>query len=110
MKNERKNELVQQIIIELKTKSIVDGKPLFKRLATELESPRKNKRAVNLDNIAKHVRDGEVAVVPGKVIGDAKVKCEIYAYQWSQKAGTNNKIYSLRDLIKKNPKRCRIIG
>ena len=110
MKNERKNEVVQHIIRELKTKAISEGKPLFKRIATELEAPRKNKRSVNLASVAKNIRAGEIAVVPGKVIGDTKVKCEIYAYQWSQKAGANNKIYSLMDLIKRNPKRCRIIG
>jgi large subunit ribosomal protein L18e len=107
-----KNEELENLIKELKTKSIEEKVPFWKRIATDLEKPRKNKRSINVEKIDKVVKEGEIAVVPGKVIGEAKSQREIVAFDFSAKAKQNNKTSTLRELMKKNPKasKCRIVG
>jgi ribosomal protein L18E len=107
-----KNEQLDSLIKELKTKAIQEEAKIWKRVATDLEGPRKNLRVVNIEKIDKVVREGEIAVVAGKVIGDGKSQREIAAYQFSQKVKDNNKVISLKELLNKNPKgsKCRIVG
>jgi len=71
------------------------------------------------DKIEKYLRDGETAVVPGKLLslGNLTKKAEIAAYQASQQtkekiAKANAKFLTIPELMKKNPKgeKVRIIG
>jgi|SRR3989338_7243882 len=111
-KIERKNPLLQELITELKIKAAKENVKLWRRLATDLEKVRKNMRVVNVDTIKKNIRKGEIAVVPGKVIGDSSVENEIAVFQSSASVKKNNKVLSLKDLMNKNPKgkMCRIFG
>jgi len=107
-----KNEQLQLLIKEMKTKAIQEKLPFWKRIATDLEGSTKNMKVVNVEKIDRVVREGEIAVVPGKVIGDAKSNREIVAYKFSQTVKKNNKTLNFMDLMKKNPKahKCRIVG
>lgn len=107
-----KNEQIESLIKELKAKSIQEKVPFWKRIASDLEKHTRDMHAVNIRKIDNVVRDGEIAVIPGKAIGDAKVNREIVAYKFSQTVKKNNKTMTLHDLMKKNPKasKCRIVG
>lgn len=92
---------------------------LWRALAEELSRPRKNRREVNLEKINKYSRDGEVVVVPGKVLGEGNLdhKVTIAAYKFSSSAikkieEAGGKHITLDELLKTNPKgsNVRIIG
>ena len=51
-----------------------DNKAIWKRVAQELARPRRRRRAVNLSRINRYVKDNEVAIVPGKVLGAGKLE------------------------------------
>ncbi|MCD6547218.1 MAG: 50S ribosomal protein L18e [Nanoarchaeota archaeon] len=94
-------------------------KPIWKRVASDLERPRRIRRIVNLSRINRYTKDGDVVVVPGKVLGDGilEKKIEIAAFQFSQSAKEKIKLsgssaISIQELIKKNPegKGVKIIG
>lgn len=91
--------------------SIEKKADFWKKVAEELEKPRRNMREVSIAKIAKVVKKGETAVVPGKVLGSGKVDVEVAAYAASASAKKENKILMLNDLMKKNPagKGCRIV-
>ncbi|MBW3010696.1 hypothetical protein KY335_05805 [Candidatus Woesearchaeota archaeon] len=107
-----KNKELTNMIQEIKTLAIKQESKFWKRIATELEKPRKNMRVVNVGKLKNVVRKGEIAVIPGKVIGTGKYEGDIAAYQFSETVLKNNKTMFLDELMKKCPKgqKCRIIA
>ena len=95
------------LISELKKQK----EPIFKRLASELSRPSRNRRSVNLSRIEANVAKDEVAVVPGKVLGSGELTKKITIAAWQFSDGAREIIksagadaISLQDLIKKKPK------
>lgn len=84
---------------------------LWKRLAEELERPTRQMPSVNLVKLAKYVRDGETALVPGKVlsVGTLGKKMTVAAFQFSHAAeekirAVKGEVLSIEELLQKNPK------
>ena len=116
---EYKNQQLQGLIQELKKKAIEADVNLFKRLASELEGPTRTRRVVNLSKISQVTKEGDMVVVPGKVLssGDLDHKLTIVAYQFSSSALTKirdakARALGLPELLKENikGKRIQIIG
>jgi len=111
---------LQNLIQDLKVFGGKNNINLWKRIAKELEAPRRRRRKVNLYRINKTIRDNEIALVPGKVLslGELHKKVTVAAYQFSgnakEKINHIGKAISIRELIEKYPdpkgKRIRIIG
>ena len=114
-----KNNTITTLTQELKKLSLEKKAPFWKRIATELEKPSRNKRVVNLWKIEKVCKDDETIIVPGKVLGDGNLnkKVTVVALNYSKDAKkklTDSKVSFMtnQDLMKKNPeaKGVRIIG
>lgn len=91
---------------------------IWKAVAKKLEKPSKNWAEVNIGKIVRHIRKGEIALVPGKVlgVGEAK-KIEVAAWKFSKSARqkiekAGGRCYSLVEIVEKNPKgsNIRILG
>lgn len=102
----RKNnpELVETIIHAKKQTKWLE-------VAGILSSPRRNKIALNLDEIDKESKEGDTIVVPGKVLGEGEIskKLRIAALSFSQEARRKLKdkkaeIMTILEEIKQNPK------
>jgi len=113
------NPILNDLISELKKRSIEQDANLWKRIAEDLEKPTRQRRAVNLSRISRHTKENETIVVPGKVLGSGTLdhKLTIAALNFSQgaldkiiKAGA--KVVALDEISKESPKgkRIRIIG
>ena len=113
------NPLLRDLIGELKKRSNEQSVNLWKRIASDLEKPTRQRRVVNLSRINRYTKENEIIVVPGKVLGSGMLnhKLTISAYQFSdqakdkiEKAGA--KIITLLELSKEKPdgKNLRIIG
>jgi len=113
------NPILQDLIHELKKRGSQQSVSLWKRVASDLEKPTRQRRVVNLSRISRHTKENEVIIVPGKVLGagDLEHKLTISAFQFSdgakekiEKVGA--KIVPLLELSKENPsgKKIRIIG
>jgi large subunit ribosomal protein L18e len=79
------NEQLKALIQGLKEKSYSENSALLKRIATDLERPSRNRRAVNLSRINRFTKAGETIVVPGKVLasGELNHALTIAAWQFS---------------------------
>jgi len=105
-----KNIQTEKLIKELKTLAIKEDVKLWKRIATELERPSKNRRIVNISKIDKLSKPGEIILVPGKVLssGELTHNITISAYAFSDSAKSKilvtGKVISLEELMKQNPK------
>jgi large subunit ribosomal protein L18e len=113
------NQELVSMISDLKKKSIEQNVNLWKRLADDLSRSTRQRRIVNLMRIAQYAKQGEIVVVPGKVLGLGEIskKVDVAAFRFSgsaidkikQAGGT---AISLRELMEKNPKgsKVRILG
>ncbi|HLC85710.1 MAG TPA: 50S ribosomal protein L18e [Candidatus Nanoarchaeia archaeon] len=112
------NLALKNLIIELKKQATKEKIALWKRIATDLSKPTRKRREVNLGKINKYTREGETAIVPGKVLseGEFTKKITVAAYKFSEKAKEKisqaGKAISIKELMKDNPKgkKVRIIG
>ena len=84
---------------------------LWRRVADELERPTRQLPSVNLVKLSKYIRDGEIALVPGKVLstGTLGKKMTVAAFQFSEAARekiseAKGEAISLEELLQKNPR------
>ena len=117
--NRQKHDELTRLITELKTLAIEKKRPLWKRIATALEGPTRQKREVNVFKLSKYAKDNEIIIVPGKVLGSGVIekKVTVAALSFSQGAAEKIKAHkgealSIRELMQKNPdgKGIRIMG
>ncbi|HLD15229.1 MAG TPA: 50S ribosomal protein L18e [Candidatus Nanoarchaeia archaeon] len=109
------NDNLRKLIIDLNTISKKLKIPLWSRIAFELNKPTRKRREVNLRQINSYINDGEIALVPGKVLGDGDLtkKAKVAAFRFSESAKAKIKdSLSIEELVKTNPKGkgVRIIG
>lgn len=93
-------------------KTIIDAKKKKKwiEVAGILASPRVKKINVNLDKINKEAKEGEIIVVPGKVLSEGELdkKIKVVAFGFSEKAKekilkAKGEVLTILEEIKKNP-------
>lgn len=113
-----KNPNTQKLVQELKKVSIEKKIPLWKRIASDLERPNRGYREVNLFRIDSVCKEGEIIIVPGKVLGTGELtkKITVVAPKFSESAiskiNKSGKAIMLEDFMKENikGKGVRIIG
>lgn len=113
-----KNNQLEMTVRSLKRLGIEQECKLWKRIATDLEAPSRRRRTVNVHALERHAKDGEIIVVPGKVLGDGELSksVTVAAYMFSdqarEKINRKGKAITLAQLMKDNPKgqKVRILG
>ncbi|ODS38104.1 MAG: 50S ribosomal protein L18e [Candidatus Altiarchaeales archaeon WOR_SM1_86-2] len=98
------------LVKNLRKHSRENSAPIWATVANELERVRKNRREVNLGEINQHTSEGDVVIVPGKVIGSGSLdhRVTVAAFKFSE--GAKNKIekigesMSIQELSERNPK------
>jgi large subunit ribosomal protein L18e len=109
------NELLQKLIVDLK---MLD-KPVWRRVATDLDRSNRGRRAVNIERIERYAKAGLTVVVPGKVLSSGAMtkKVNVVAFQFSETAAkkiakAGGSVSTFAEYIKKNPegKQVQILG
>ncbi|MBI2103287.1 50S ribosomal protein L18e [Candidatus Woesearchaeota archaeon] len=111
------NYQLQLLLMELEMKA--RSSPFWKRVASDLQKPTRQRRVVNVYKIEKFAQEGETILVPGKVlsVGDLHKKVAVAALTFSEDAARKIKeakgsVLSIQELLKRNPegKKVRILG
>ena len=118
MKNIQKNKPLMELLQLLRKTAIENKAAVWKRVASDLEKPTRQRRVVKIYKLEKHCKDNDVVVVPGKVLGTGELnkKVTVAAYNFSgqavEKISAKGKAISIRELVEKNPqgKRIRLMG
>ncbi|MFW5903037.1 MAG: 50S ribosomal protein L18e [archaeon] len=106
-RNTIQNPRLKNLIKELEKK---EG--IWKDLGEELNKPNRKRAEVNLRKINRETENGEIALIPGKVLGygeiDEDKKIEIASFTYSDKAlrkieKTKSKTYTIEEMKKKEP-------
>lgn len=96
-----------------------DGAPIWRDIASRLAGPSRHWAQVNVGKVAQHLRDGENAVVPGKLLGSGELGKAVTVVAWNASASAQakvaaagGKVLTLSEGAKAFPKgeKCRIIG
>ncbi len=111
MKIRTEKSKLKELIIELDKLSSKEKKGVWKRTAELLNNARRRHVTVNVGKLSKMYKEGEISLVPGKVLGDGEFenKLNIAAYEFSPRAKEKiekkgGKAMYIGDLIKENPK------
>lgn len=113
------NENLRNLIRDLNKLGSEKNIKIWKRIASDLEKPTRQRRVVNLSRINYHTKENDTIIVPGKVLGSGLLshKLTIAAYSFSEGAlekiqKVNAKAITITDLMKENikGKRVKIIG
>jgi large subunit ribosomal protein L18e len=118
MKNIQKNERLMELLQLLKKTAIENDAAVWKRVASDLEKPTRQRRVLNIYKLDKYCQDNDVIVVPGKVLGtgDLNKKVTVAAYTFSSQAvdkiNAKGKALTIKELIEKNPqgKKIKLMG
>jgi large subunit ribosomal protein L18e len=114
-----KNEQLATLIQALKTLAIQKDVSLWKRIALELEKATRARREINVYKLETFAREGEVVIVPGKVLGSGALskKITVAALSFSDSArdkilANKGEILTIDELMTKNPQasKVRIMG
>ena len=113
-----KNEHTERLIMDLKRASIEQEVALWKRIAEDLEKPSRSQRSVNIFKIDQYTDEGDIVIVPGKVLGEGDLtkKVTVAAHHFSDgalaKINKSGKALTIQELMKSNPKgqKVRILG
>jgi large subunit ribosomal protein L18e len=109
------NELLKKLIVDLK----MLNKPVWRRVAMDLDRPNRGRRAVNVERIERYAKEGLTVVVPGKVlsVGVITKKVDVVAFQFSEAAAkkiakAGGSVTNIAEYSKKNPegKKVQILG
>jgi len=87
------NKELERTIKELKVATRKTGQPLWGAIAKELDRSKRNRNDVNLSRINRHTAEGEIAVVPGKVLASGALEhpITVAAFDFSDLAKTKIK-------------------
>ena len=107
------------LVESLRTAGRDQGAPIWRDIAHRLERPARLWAEVNVSKLEDVMRDGETAVVPGKVLSAGFINrpVTVAAFRFSGKARekimeAGGKCLTIRELVESNAKgaKCRIIG
>ncbi|RLE50561.1 MAG: 50S ribosomal protein L18e [Candidatus Methanomethylicota archaeon] len=113
------NYFLRKLIRNLKKASRRYNAKIWETVSEKLSAPTRRRIAVNLSKIERYVRDGEYALVPGKVLGAGSIKrpITVVAYAFSAQAKkkieeAGGKCLTIEEFININPRgsNTRIIG
>ena len=66
--------------------------PIWRRVAELLEKPRRQRIAVNISRINRYTQDGDVVVVPGKVLSCGTLDHKVVVAAWAFSGKAREKI------------------
>jgi len=99
------------LISTLKETSRDNGANIWREIAKRLEAPNKNYAEVNVSKINRYAQEGEILLVPGKVLGSGVLdqQVSVAALSFSESAeskitGAKGTCMTIEDLIRQNPK------
>ena len=94
------NSELEKTIRELKTAKKKTGQPIWGALADELDKPKRIRVDVNLSSINRYTQEGDVAVIPGKVLATGRLEHPVTVAAFSFSDAAKEKIVAAGGEVK----------
>ena len=104
------NPSLKGLIQELKKLGSQNNTNLWKRIASDLEKPTRQRRSVNISRINRYTKENENVIVPGKVLGSGALDHSVMVAAWQfseqakEKINKIGKAIYIQDLMKQDIK------
>ncbi|GBF36126.1 large subunit ribosomal protein L18e [Methanofervidicoccus abyssi] len=105
------NPKILKLIETLKFESYRTNRKIWKDLARRLSKPARRRAEVNISKINRYTKEGEIVVVPGKVLGAGRLDHKVVVAALSFSEGAKRAIeevggrcITIEELVKENPK------
>ncbi|AEF96407.1 50S ribosomal protein L18e [Methanotorris igneus] len=105
------NPRLVALIQKLKEEAYKNNAKIWKDIARRLAKPARNRAEVNVSKINRYTKEGDVVVVPGKVLGAGTInhKVTVAAFAFSKTAkqiieAAGGRCITIEELVKENPK------
>ncbi len=105
------NPYVRWLVAFLRKSAKENRAPIWKAVREWLLKPRRQRAEINISKINRYTKDGDVVVVPGKVLGtgELKHKVTVAALAFSQAAkekiqAAGGECITIEELVKRNPR------
>ena len=104
------NVHLRLLIKRLKQASRKYEAPIWRTVAYHLSKPRRQRVEVNLSRINRYASDGDVVVVPGKVLGSGELTKRVTVAAWRFSSSALEKVkkvgeaIAIEELLQRNPK------
>lgn len=102
---------LRRLIRYLRKKSKEENVKIWKDIAWRLERPRRQRAEINVSKINRYTKEGDMIIVPGKVLGAGKLghRVIVAAWQFSETAkekiiNAGGEAITIEELIERNPK------
>ncbi len=108
-KLKKTNPNLVSLIKLLQTEGYKNNVPLWVDISKRLSKPTRHRAEVNLSKINRYTKEGEIVVVPGKVLGagvlDHSVTVSAFAFSRSarEKINATGRALTIRELLEENP-------
>lgn len=93
------NPELKKAIRDLRSASKESGKAIWKKLADELDRPKRRRISLNLSNIDRHTEAGDVVAVPGKVLSSGSLSHPVTVAAYSFSEAAKEKISSVEGRV-----------
>jgi len=109
-KAEKSNQVLVQLIADLKKRAHENEAPIWKDIANRLSKPNRSFAQVNISSLARHAKKNDVIVVPGKVLGVGSLEYPVTVGALSFSGSAEDKIkkaggtsLSIKEMVNKYP-------
>ncbi|AGB04901.1 ribosomal protein L18E [Aciduliprofundum sp. MAR08-339] len=106
----KNNPELVKLLTELRIQAKKKNAPIWRDIAERLERPLRVWPEVNVSRIERYANEGDVILVPGKVLGSGVITKKVTVAAWKFSKGAKEKIESIggktmtiKELMKKNP-------
>ncbi|HTY47018.1 MAG TPA: 50S ribosomal protein L18e [Methanomassiliicoccales archaeon] len=111
MKDTKKTDPNLVLLVDsLKASSREKGVEIWRDIALRLEKPARSWAEVNLSRLERYAKEGDIIVVPGKVLGAGAInkKLTVAAYKFSESAKkkieqAGGRQLTIPDLVRESP-------
>ena len=111
LRKRAKNPKLEELIKELKVKSFQEKVKIWKDIAERLAKPRSRMAEVNISRIARHTKEGDLIIVPGKILGSGDIAHSVTASALAFSKQAKEKIIkaggeciTIKELMERNPR------
>jgi len=108
--NRKDNPQLAKLIVDLKAMSREHKAPVWRTVAVKLERADRQWSEVNVSKIARFAKEGEMLVVPGKLLGSGIITFGVTVAAFKASAQARKKIeaaggraFTIRELASRNP-------
>lgn len=115
MKTTKQSPEIKELIVFLEKASKKNKAAIWKDMAMRIARPRKGFAQVNVGKIDRYTKEGNIAIVPGKVLGSGTLSHSVdvaalgFSMEAERKISSQGSCMNFRELVQKNPKGTGII-